>query len=293
MRGILSPALLTFIILSLFLQADFVHALDLNISITIPGSSTPVEGGGGRDQYESPKASALMSGFAYPYAILTFLRNGIVIGTEIAGSNGLFRRSFSVDPGVASYAVWARDRNGLISPTVSVTLDVEEDSEVRIEALSLPPTIAHEHISEDGSLTLYGSAFPRSTVRVFNNISSFALPLTIIADFDGDWEYTLDRAAFNPRNFAYKANYQIETEGVISPFSSVLELKLLTCLNSDYNQDGAVNITDLSILLFYWGRSLSGSVVANACVDRNQDQEVDLRDFSVLMYEWTAKYELQ
>lgn len=293
MRGILRTALSIFIALPLLFQANFVYALDLNISITIPGSSTPVEGGGGSYPYETSDAHVLMSGFAYPYAILTFLRSGVVIGTAVAGSNGLFSRSFSVEPGVASYAVWARDRSGLISPTVSVTLDVAEDSEVRIDSLSLPPTIAHEHIGEDGSLTLYGSAFPRSTVRVFNNISSFILQLTIATDFDGDWTYTFDKSAFNPRNFAYKANYQIEERGILSPFSSILELKLTTCLNSDYNQDGAVNITDLSILLFYWGRPLSASAITNVCVDRNQDQTVDLKDFSVLMYEWTAKYELQ
>ncbi len=51
----------------------------------------------------------------------------------------------------------------------------------------------------------------------------------------------------------------------------------------DLNGDNRADIADLSILLYYYGRS--GSVVAR--YDLNKDGVVDLADISILMYYWT------
>jgi len=42
-----------------------------------------------------------------------------------------------------------------------------------------------------------------------------------------------------------------------------------------------VNITDFSILLYWWGTD-------NACADQNHNGTVDLIDFSIMMYYWTG-----
>ncbi len=281
-----------FLLLALLAQILFIgsiRATDLTIMLTIPGSSTPVSGGsGGAPQ---PVGNVRISGFAYPGAIVTFLRDGAVIGTEVAEASGRFERLFLVDPGSATFGLWARDRYGLISPTVNISFTLTEGSVAEIDLVSLPPTIGHEHITEGGALTMYGSAFPASVVRVFNNINTFTAPLTTVAGANGRWEYKLAREEFNPGNFSYKANYQYEPQSILSPFSSDLALHLVTCSNSDFNNDGAINLTDLSILLYYWGRPLPKSGLANGCVDRNGDQTVNLVDFSILMYEWTVKYQ--
>jgi len=53
------------------------------------------------------------------------------------------------------------------------------------------------------------------------------------------------------------------------------------CAGADLNHDGRVNITDFSILLYYWGTN-------NACADQNHDGTVDLTDFSIMMFYWTG-----
>ena len=53
------------------------------------------------------------------------------------------------------------------------------------------------------------------------------------------------------------------------------------CPNADLNKDGRVNLTDFSILLYYWGTD-------NACADQNQNGIVDLVDFSIMMFYWTG-----
>lgn len=274
-----------------FLSAPSALALDLNISVTIPGSSTP--GGGGGGGVVLLASNVRLSGLAFPGAILTFLRNGAVIGTDVAGGGGYFTREFLVAPGMATFSIWARDRFGLISPSVSVSFDVLDGSLADITSIAVPPTIAHDPVSSNGSLKIYGSAFPGSTVRIFNNNAPFSAPFTAITSNNGIWDYRIPRDGFNPRNFSYKANYQDERMGILSPFSDNLELRLSTCVNSDFNGDGVVNLTDLSILLFYWGRPVPVSGLANACVDRNQDKLIDLQDFSILMYEWSLTYQVQ
>ncbi len=290
-RGKIQGALLlTALLLCLFLPRISQAALGTNISLTITGSSTDDGGGGGGASFPE-RANVSLSGLAYPFSILTFLQNGVIVGTDIAEPNGTFSREFLVDPGAVTFSIWARDRDGLISPAVSVGFVIEEGALATIESLALPPTIAHRQVGADGSLVIYGSAFPGSMVRLFNNVNTFSAPFETVASADGRWEYRLTRGTFNARNFSYKANYQDEGSGILSPFSHNLELRLVTCLNSDFNGDGVINLTDLSILLFYWGRTIPKTGLTNECVDRNQDQTVDLIDFSILMYEWTLKYQ--
>lgn len=291
-RGIIQFLLLLASICLCLFRSAAVSAVDLSISLTITGSSTQsqaVHSGGG---VVTPTGNVELSGLAFPFAGLTFLRDGVVIGTDIAASDGTFKRVFVTGSGVATFGVWARDKFGLISPTASVAFEVKDGSVSRVSGIALPPTIAHKSIGGDGSLEIYGSAFPGSVIRVFNNITPFTPPLTASVGADGVWHYTIPRGGFNVRSFSYKANYQYERLGIISPFSDNLELRLATCMNSDFNHDGYVNLTDLSILLYYWGRSVPKTGLTNECVDRNQDQIVDLRDFSILMYEWTVKYQL-
>jgi hypothetical protein len=290
-RGIISGTLFA-LCAAYFLSVSAAYALDLNISVTIPGSSTPVIGGGGGGVV-LPASNVRLSGLAFPGAILTFLRDGVVIGTDVAGGGGYFTREFLVSPGAATFGIWARDQFGFISPTVSVAFDIQDGLLADITSLALPPTIAHDSVSSNGSLKIYGSAFPGSTVRIFNNNAPFNPPFVATASGNGIWEYRIPRDGFNPRNFSYKANYQDEQSGILSPFSNDLTLQLSTCMNSDFSGDGVVNLTDLSILLFYWGRPVPTGGLSNACVDRNQDRVIDLQDFSILMYEWSLTYQVQ
>lgn len=55
--------------------------------------------------------------------------------------------------------------------------------------------------------------------------------------------------------------------------------------HGDINKDGSINMTDFSILMYYW----HDTPPANPCADINKDGTVDLTDFSVLLYWWTGQ----
>ncbi|MCD4762343.1 hypothetical protein K8R32_05300, partial [bacterium] len=86
--------------------------------------------------------------------------------------------------------------------------------------------------------------------------------------------------------YRVKARSQIESIGY-SEFGIVLDLSIGgvidvgECQGADLNKDGRVNITDFSILLYYWSTD-------DACADQNSDGNVDLTDFSIMMFYWTG-----
>src|SRR3989344_7253521 len=52
---------------------------------------------------------------------------------------------------------------------------------------------------------------------------------------------------------------------------------------SDFNSDGKVDISDLSILLYYFGRPYSGAMER---FDLSRDRKIDIFDISILLYYW-------
>ena len=73
-------------------------------------------------------------------------------------------------------------------------------------------------------------------------------------------------------------------EGAITNVTiSDIDLEFKECYTDpDINQDGKVNLYDLSVLLFWWGPD-------HQSVDLNCDGEVNLSDFSILLSRWTEK----
>jgi hypothetical protein len=53
---------------------------------------------------------------------------------------------------------------------------------------------------------------------------------------------------------------------------------------ADVNCDGRVNLTDFSILLFFWQQRTP----SNGRADMNNDGIVDVVDFSIMLFQWTA-----
>ena len=64
----------------------------------------------------------------------------------------------------------------------------------------------------------------------------------------------------------------------------VLRKGALICKGADLNFDNKINITDFSILLYFWNQKKS----ANPCADINFDGIVNIVDFSIMMYWWTS-----
>lgn len=84
------------------------------------------------------------------------------------------------------------------------------------------------------------------------------------------------------KNGNYPFNIVFTTIGSLSVIGTV---QTVSCQErpADLNCDGRVNLTDFSILLYYWGKTRSHSRA-----DINKDGIVNLIDFSILLYWWTS-----
>ena len=90
------------------------------------------------------------------------------------------------------------------------------------------------------------------------------------------WKPTLSATVPNPGTYFFKLIVYWGTERS----SAVLQFDAteITCLG-DYNSDGWVDLTDFSIMLFYWNKN-------NAAHDLSGDGKVNLTDFSILLFHW-------
>lgn len=294
-KQVLSIALVGAVFIgALFLlsSASDVHGqvsstLTSGVSITITGTST----GGGGGGVKNP-ATVTLSGLAYPNAIVTFLRNGVVIGTALARPDGSFTKNASIDPGFITFGVWAKDNGGLTSATSNITINVKANSYIDISNIFLSPTITADkfNLQKGGTLRIFGTAFPGSLVRLFNNLSPSGNPIgEVIADINGAWEYFFPTEDLGDGEYSLKANAQITLPFMVSAFSKDLEFTIaeITCRGADFNLDSRVNIVDFSILIFYWQRNPAIGDITNICTDLNTDEIVNIFDFSILMHQWT------
>lgn len=65
-------------------------------------------------------------------------------------------------------------------------------------------------------------------------------------------------------------------------FALLVPLKVAPVYSADLNGDGRVDLIDLGILLFNWGKPV------NQKADINQTGRVDLADFAIMLYQWTG-----
>lgn len=262
---------------------------EIGISITIEGEEPPGGGGG-----VSVPATVAFQGYAYPKALVTFVKNGAIIGNTLSDSYGKFEKEIDTGSGISTFGIWAKDKFGLNSTTTSVNIALQEGTKTTIANIILSPTIAaNKSIATQGEkLVIYGSATPKSTIRIFNNYSPGQILSPVKAKDNGHWEYALDTLKLQPGEYSLKANAQLESLGLISAFSSNLlfNVEEKKCYGSDLNNDGRVNVADFSILMFYWNKSLSEmkNKPVNGCADTDGDGFINLVDFSVMMYRWTG-----
>lgn len=264
----------------------------VNTSITISDGSTT---GGGTGPNTNP-ADVDFSGYTSPNAVVTIVSSGATIGTVSADSSGSFLKNVRVDSGFTTFEIQSKDTEGRSSSVSKIIIGLKPGSKTQISNIFLSPTIqASRELAEKGmKLRIFGSTYPGSDVRIFNNNTSLSIEAMVKADSSGNWEYPLDTTRLSKGSYSYKVNAQFieppKVIPVVSDFSESVEFSIdtITCNGADFNTDGGVNIADFSIMLFYWGPLRNPATLTNICVDLNKDEHVNIFDFSVLMYEWTG-----
>ena len=249
--------------------------------------------------YPPPPGSpgVVLLGWGYPMRDVHIIKDGVEIGKASANAGAEFAAFYSIPTqGTYSFGVWSDDSSARKSITISSTFFIAAGTQTTVSDIILPPTIAINKTVFDTAETfhLYGQTVPSTTVEVWlypdkagqpenSDIIKLIKPSSII----GQWELYYNTKDLTEKTYQVKARVQL-SDLLVSDFGQILKFSIgqplpeqQTCAGADLNGDGRVNITDFSILLYWWGSN-------NSCSDQNSDGKVDLIDFSIMMFNWTG-----
>jgi hypothetical protein len=239
-----------------------------------------------------PQSRLQISGYTAPSSFVMFTEGSSTIGTDIAGPTGFFSKLFtSVQPNTHNISLYSLDTSSLTTSIVPLEIYTPAYQTTTISNLLLSPTITINNTSiiQGDNLIATGSAFPSAQITLFTDAPLRTYYTT--ASAAGLWTVTInDTASYNPGDYRIYSLGQQVPSGLQSLISTALLFTIRTpgggggasCGNishGDINCDGSINLTDFSILMFYWGTS-------NATSDINSDTSVNLTDFSIMMFYW-------
>lgn len=233
-----------------------------------------------------------ISGFTSPDMFLSFLEGGSVIGTAVAGASGAFSQIFpGISPTNHSILIFGTDSDSRTTPNTLVEVFTRPHEVTTVSGIIIPPTIEIDktQIIQGETITITGRGTPGYTLKLFTEppVNSFEM----IVDPNGDYSYALsDTANLELGDHKLYALVQ-DTLGTQSLLSLTLFFRVVDnnpppggnpgcdISKGDLNCDGLVDLTDFSILLYYWG-------LDEPVADINSDGNVNLIDFSIMMFYW-------
>jgi len=255
------------------------------------GGSSGGGGGGGGAQVPLGDTVVAVRGLGYPGQVLNFILDTRNVGTIRAGSDGRFEFSASASPGTATLGVWANDTAGTRSITLNNTFDVTQGAVTNVSGVILPPTIrvGTQNPTPGTPLVISGQAVPNATIELhFNNSEIVA---TTSSGANGQYSLNFNTAQLRIAEYALKARSVTGRAPLFNQSAFSSSLQIFNGVDgrpntpSDLNRDGRVNLTDFSILIFWWGTAGGNS---NPPADINGNGRVGLEDFSILLFNWTG-----
>lgn len=276
--------------------ADTVSDSDiLDVTAVVPSPVIPGSGGGNSSGSPSnpTTAAVTISGFSFPGAKLTLLRDGGIVTSLIANNDGTFVIVVNgLNYGTYQFSVYAEDRDGVISSPYVVNVPVYAAQGYTYNGVIIPPTISTSttQVGLGQSVAVFGYAAPGATI-LLDVPGRFALGSTI-ADGSGFYRFEV-RDTLAPGIYPFRTRAQIgATQSLysrpieITYFSGTtppgtIPPQLSGCV--DYSKDGRINLVDFSILLFWFNKENPPREI-----DCNADNRINIKDFSILMYFWTG-----
>lgn len=238
-----------------------------------------------------PDPSVQFSGLASADAVVTVERDGVAIGTTTASSDGSFAIALTGQPtGQHTFSIRATDTAGGALAPVHFAFQLTAGTNTVVSGVFLGPSIAidKDAVKLGQFVTLSGATAPTSTVTLTVN-SVRAQSYSIVADASGAWSKIVNTQDIGVGSHTASAR-SVFGGSQVSAASSVVSFAvnpLEQCdgkRTADVNCDGRVNLTDFSILLFFWQQRTP----SNGRADMNNDGIVDVVDFSIMLFQWTA-----
>lgn len=281
------PAIVLAVPLALFFVMAPPVAADItsdpsNISITATVvGTTPVA---------TPAPTVTITGFAAPNASITVTRDGVNIATGKASADGSFTVTLPDQPtGTQVYVLTFADADGRPLGPLTFSFNLANGTNTVVSGAFPGPSIGIDKTSVKigQPVTVVGTTLPNSKVTTTVH-SGTTLNYNTTANAAGDWTQVVQTAQLETGTHLAKA--QALTPGnTMSGYSQEISFAvnpLAKCdgkTTADLNCDTHVDLTDFSILLYFW----KATNPSNARADINTDGIVNLTDFSIMLYQWT------
>lgn len=224
-----------------------------------------------------PDSTATFNGFAPGSSVVTIKDNATPAGTTTTNPAGSFSKTVISTPGLHDFALYFTDTSGRTTPeTLFDNVNLPFHIDTPINDIHLPPTIelSRYSIFPGDGVNIFGQAAPGSTVHVvLNGTEIFSATIS-----SSDYSFLLGSGYVIGNNTIYSYLTRSGLANSINSFTQNLNVN--NCRRSDLNCDGHVNLTDFSILLYWWDS-------AGPTGDTNGDGTVGLIDFSIMLFDWT------
>ena len=239
----------------------------------------------------TPQARLELSGYTGPNSFVVVISGETASGTDVSSAAGYFSKVFSsLTPNTYYLTIRAVDDQSRSTSLLPLEIYTPVYQTTTVQNILLSPTISISSTSVDPGSPLYatGSAKPGAQITVMTE--SPLRTYSASAGADGEWT-----TAISNTDEYITGDYKIYSLAQNGAVQSLLSPSFLFTINpdsgaaggsacgdisgGDLDCDGEVDLTDFSILMFYWGST-------NLTADINSDGFVGLIDFSILMYYW-------
>ncbi|MBI3572416.1 hypothetical protein HY091_02710, partial [Candidatus Kaiserbacteria bacterium] len=225
-------------------------------------------------------------GLAAPQAAITVARDSVQVTAATAADDATFDIPLGNQPvGQHVYTVAGIDASGHPLTELTFALNLAAGNTTIITGVFLGPSIAVDKtaVKLGQPITVFGTTAPKSLVTLSIG-SVHAESLNLQSNTSGFWSRAVDTTPLGVGSHSAQAQ-AMTSDNVISAASSSVTFAvnpLEKCdgkKSADLNCDGGVNLTDFSILLFFW----KATNPTNARADINHDGSVNVVDFSIML----------
>lgn len=246
--------------------------------------------------YRSGDAEVIIRGYAFPGSNVYILVDGNGADTVRASNDGSFSITLEeIARGVYTFGIYAVGSDQTRSSTFSTSFTVTGGRTSNLSNINIMPSVkaSPNPVTPGQTLVVSGFSIPNAEITVENQndkVSASRRTFTTTSNSNGAWTLNIDTTGFSNGTYKVRAkSKQLSGLGLETNFSGYTFYGVGQVasgpLNADLNRDGKVNLTDFSILLFWWGSSGGNS---NPPADINRDGTVSLTDFSILLFNWTG-----
>ena len=266
-----------------------------SVSVTPTNPPSGGGGGGGAGFSQQPTTRVIFNGRAYPNNTVTVLQDAQVVASTVAGPDSQFQVGLSgLSPGNYMFSLYAEDDQGRRSSLSTFPIGITQGALTNVSGIFIAPTLDADktQVKQGDTLTLFGKTTQNATITIQVNSGQPDF-FTTTADAGGAFLYKLDTSGLDMGQHSSKV--KAASAGDISEYSQAISFlvgnknvakSVSDAKRFDFNGDGRVNLTDLSMELFWYKKPLTADAAQK--FDFNHDGIVDLRDISILIYYWTG-----